>query len=109
MSDLDVWLTIAVLAISTTATRTAFWLVGHHINIPPRVQDMLRYAPACALSAIIFPDLLLGSGGTLLLDWHNFKLMAALCSVGYYLLRRNMLETIVFGMLFFTGLRIWFQ
>jgi branched-subunit amino acid transport protein len=109
MSDLEIWLTIAVLTFSTAATRTAFWLVGHHITIAPRVQDMLRYAPACALSAIIFPDLLLGSSGDLLLDFRNYKLLAAVAASGYYLLRRNMLETIVFGMLCFTGLRIWFQ
>lgn len=109
MSDLEIWMTIAVLTVSTTVTRTAFWLVGHHVTIAPRVQDMLRYAPGCALSAIIFPDLLLGSSGAWALDWHNYKLLAAVAAVGYYLLRRNMLETIIFGMLFFTGLRIWFD
>ena len=108
MSDLEIWLTIAILTFSTAATQTALWLVGHHITIPPRVQDMLRYAPACALSAIIFPDLLLSSSGALLLDIRNYKLIAAIAAVAYYLLRRNMLETIIFGMLFFTGLRLWF-
>lgn len=109
MSDLEIWITIGVLAVATAATRSSFWLVGHHITIPKRVQEMLRFAPACALAAIVAPDLLLGSKGELDLAVSNLKLVAGVASIGYYLLRRNMLETIVFGMLFFTGLRLWLQ
>lgn len=109
MSDLEIWITIGVLAVATAATRSSFWLIGHHITIPKRVQEMLRFAPACALAAIVAPDLLLGNKGELQLAISNLKLVAGLASIGYYLLRRNMLETIVFGMLFFTGLRLWFQ
>lgn len=109
MSDLEIWITIGVLAVATAATRSSFWLVGHHITIPKRVQEMLRFAPACALAAIVAPDLLLGTRGELQLAITNLKLVAGLASIGYYLLRRNMLETIVFGMLFFTGLRLWLQ
>ncbi|NML61543.1 AzlD domain-containing protein [Massilia sp. RP-1-19] len=109
MSDLEIWITIGVLAVATAATRSSFWLVGHHITIPKRVQEMLRFAPACALAAIVAPDLLLGTKGELHLAISNLKLVAGLASIGYYLLRRNMLETIVFGMLFFTGLRLWLQ
>lgn len=109
MSDLEIWITIGVLAVATAATRSSFWLVGHHITIPKRVQEMLRFAPACALAAIVAPDLLLGSKGELDLAISNLKLVAGVASIGYYRLRRNMLETIVFGMLFFTGLRLWLQ
>lgn len=109
MSDLEIWITIGVLAVATAATRSSFWLVGHHITIPKRVQEMLRFAPACALAAIVAPDLLLGTKGQLDLAISNLKLVAGVASIGYYLLRRNMLETIVFGMLFFTGLRLWLQ
>ena len=109
MSDLEIWITIGVLAVATAATRSSFWLIGHHITIPKRVQEMLRFAPACALAAIVAPDLLLGTKGELHLAVSNLKLVAGLASIGYYLLRRNMLETIVFGMLFFTGLRLWLQ
>ena len=109
MSDLEIWITIGVLAVATAATRSSFWLIGHHITIPKRVQEMLRFAPACALAAIVAPDLLMGTKGELHLAISNLKLVAGLASIGYYLLRRNMLETIVFGMLFFTGLRLWLQ
>ncbi|MBB3119715.1 AzlD domain-containing protein [Pseudoduganella violacea] len=105
MSDWEIWATIGVLVLATAATRSSFWLVGHHITIPRRVHDMLRYAPACALAAIIAPDLLLNEG-QLQLELGNLKLLAGIAAIVYYLLRRNMLETIVFGMVFFTGLRL---
>lgn len=105
MSDWEIWATIGVLVLATAATRSSFWLVGHHITIPRRVHDMLRYAPACALAAIIAPDLLLNEG-RLQLELGNIKLLAGIAAIVYYLLRRNMLETIVFGMAFFTGLRL---
>jgi branched-subunit amino acid transport protein len=106
MSDWEIWAVIGVLTVATAATRSAFWLVGHHITIPKRVQEILRYAPACALAAIIAPDLLLGTAGQLQLTVANPKLLAGVAAVVFYLVRRNMLQTIVFGMLVFTGLRL---
>ncbi|MEC5161566.1 branched-subunit amino acid transport protein [Janthinobacterium sp. CG_23.3] len=105
MAEWEIWATIAVLAVATAATRSSFWLVGHHITIPPRVNEMLRFAPSCALAAIIAPDLLL-EGGRLHLDVSNVKLLAGAAAIVFYLARRNMLQTIVFGMVVFTGLRL---
>lgn len=109
MTELEIWITIGVLTLATAITRSSFWLVGHHITIPPRVNEMLRYAPACALAAIVAPDLLLTPAGSVQLDFHNIKLLAGIAATGYYLLRRNMLEMIIFGMVVLTGLRIGFQ
>ena len=106
MADWEIWLVIGVLALATAATRSSFWLIGQHITIPKRVQEMLRYAPACALAAIIAPDLLLAPDGNAVLDFSNLKLISGVVATGYYLLRRNMLETILFGMAFFTALRL---
>jgi branched-subunit amino acid transport protein len=107
MSDLDIWLTIAALVLATAVARSSFWLVGHHITIPPRIQEMLRYAPGCALAAIIAPELLLTADAHPVFNPLNIKLAAAVASGLYYLLRKSMLETIIFGMAVFTGLRIW--
>lgn len=106
MADWEIWATIVVLSLSTAITRSGFWLIGHKVAIPPRIQDMLRYAPACALAAIIGPDLLLDTGGDVHLELGNPKLLAGMASIAFYLWRRNMLQTIVFGMLVFTLLRI---
>ena len=107
MSEMDIWAVIAVLAVATAASRSSFWLVGHHITIPKRVQQVLRYAPACALAAIIAPDLLLDGGSRLHLGLSNPKLLAGLAAVLFYLARRHMLQTIVFGMLVLTVLRVF--
>lgn len=107
MAELDVWLTIAVLIVATAATRSTFWLVGHHITIPPRVQQMLRYAPACALAGIIAPEILLDGSAQLAIDLGNPRLLAAVAAAIYVLVRRSMVETIVFGMVVFTVLRVW--
>lgn len=109
MADWEIWVTIVVLVLATAAARSSFWLVGHHVTIPPRVQEVLRYAPVCALAAIIAPDLLMGSQNQLALSIDNPKLIAGVASTVYYLLRKSMIETIVFGMLVFTGLRIFLQ
>ncbi|MYM71230.1 AzlD domain-containing protein [Duganella sp. FT134W] len=106
MADWEIWLVILVLALATAATRSGFWLVGHRVTIPKRVQEMLRYAPACALAAIIAPDLILAADGQPVLDASNIKLVSGIVATIYYLLRRNMLETIIFGMAFFTALRL---
>jgi len=105
MSDLEIWITIGALVIATAITRSSFWVIGQHVTIPTRVNEMLRYAPSCALAAIVGPDLLMNPG-SLAIDVLNPKLVAGLASIGWYLFRRNMLETIVFGMLLFTALRL---
>ncbi len=105
MSDWEIWATIIALALATAATRSSFWLIGHHITIPPRVHEMLRYAPACALAAIIAPDLLL-EHGQVQLQLSNLKLLAGIAAIVFFLITRSMLQTIVFGMLSFTALRL---
>ncbi|KQQ47467.1 branched-chain amino acid transporter [Duganella sp. Leaf126] len=107
MSDLEIWIVIGALVLATATARSSLWLIGHHINIPKRVQAMLRYAPACALAAIIGPDLVLAPGGQVVLDLTNIKLLSGIAATLYYLLRRNMLETIIFGMVCFTLLRLF--
>ena len=107
MADWQVWVVILVLGVATACTRSTFWLIGHRVTIPPRVQEMLRYAPACALAAIVFPDMVLGPDGDLQLALANPKLLAGLAALVFYLWRRAMLQTIVFGMVVLTLLRVF--
>ena len=107
MSDLEIWLTMGALILATAIARSAFWLVGHHITIPPRIQEMLRYAPGCALAAIIAPELMIRTDLHPVFSPLNIKLAAAVAAAIYYVLRKSMLETIIFGMLVFSTLRIW--
>jgi branched-subunit amino acid transport protein len=105
MSDWEIWGTIIELTLATVTTRSSFWLIGDRIPIPRRIHEMLRYAPACALAAIIAPDLLL-SGAQIELQLSNLKLVSGIVAIGFFLISRSMLQTIVFGMLFFTALRL---
>ena len=107
MSDLEIWIVIGALVLATATARSSLWLIGPHINISKRAQDILRYAPACALAASIGPDLVLSPSGAVVLDLSNIKLLSGIAATIYYLLRRNMLETIIFGMACFTALRVW--
>lgn len=106
MNDLDIWLVIVFLTIATVIDRSAFWLVGHHINLPKRVQEALRYAPSCALAAIITPDFLIDNH-QIVLNLHNPKLIAGIAATLFFLWQKSMLLTIVFGMLVFTLARLF--
>lgn len=106
MADWEIWTVIMVLGVATACCRSALWMVGHRVTIPRRVQEMLRYAPACALAAIVAPDFMLGPQGEVELAVTNPKLLAGIISLAYYLWRRNMLQTIVIGMMVFTVLRV---
>lgn len=113
MTDLEIWLTIFLLSVATALTRTTFSLLGHHIVIPPRIQEVLRYAPACALAAIIVPDLLIvhdakSNLDAIQFDFHNYKLLAGIAAIAFYMVKRDMLLMILFGMFLFTALRLWF-
>lgn len=105
MNSVDTWLTILLLTLATILTRSSFFLLGHSVRLPPRLQHALRYAPAAALAAIVAPDLLL-SNGELAATWTNPKLVAGLGAALFFLATRHLLGTIVAGMGLFTFLRV---
>jgi branched-subunit amino acid transport protein len=107
VTEWEIWAVIAVLVVATAASRSTLWLIGHRVALPKRVQELLRYAPACAMAAILGPDLVLDGAGQLQLGLANPKLLAGIAALVFYVLRRNMLQTILFGMLVFTILRVW--
>jgi branched-subunit amino acid transport protein len=107
VSDLETWITIFLLLIATILTRGSFFLIGHAVKLPAKLQHALRYAPAAALAAIVAPDLLM-SGSTLAVSWTNPKLMAGIGAALFFLATRHLLATIVAGMAMFTVLRLAF-
>jgi branched-subunit amino acid transport protein len=100
-----VWLVIAGLTATTVLTRAGLLLLGDRLPLPPRAQRALRYAPACALAAIVAPDLLL-EGAHLNLSFTNHRLLAALVGALVFLGTRSMLWTLASGMAVFTALRL---
>jgi len=106
MTDFDIWLVIALLTLGTLLTRATFWLIGHHITIPKRVNEALRYAPACALAAVTVPDLAFHQE-QLAINLANPQLVAGVIASAFFLYTRSMIGTILFGMAVFTALRVF--
>ncbi len=106
LTTVGIWAAIIGLTLTALVTRLSFLVLGERARLPPRLEGVLRYAPACALAAIVVPDLLT-VGGQLQLDWHNPRLVAGLCAAGVVLATRSILWTIVAGMGLFTALRLW--
>ncbi|SAK38970.1 branched-chain amino acid transport [Caballeronia hypogeia] len=105
MSALQVWLAIIGMGLVTALTRALFLIGGERMVLPPRVQRVLRYAPAAALAGVVVPDLLETPAG-LSLALSNHALWASVAGLAYYLRRRGMMGTIAVGMLVFTVLRL---
>jgi branched-subunit amino acid transport protein len=105
MSDAEIWLTIAGLTLLTVVTRNAFLVLGHRVALPERIQHALRFAPACALVALIVPEVLLQSG-SLALTPSNPKLVATLVTVMLIVTTRRAVAAIVLGMLAYTLVRL---
>lgn len=105
MSDsIDLWLAILGITAATFVTRSGLLLLGHRVTIPPAWQAALRFAPACALAAIAFPDLVFTSQG-LDLGVSNPRWLAGLAGIAIFVLFRSTIATIFGGMAVFWLLR----
>ncbi|HWL74579.1 MAG TPA: AzlD domain-containing protein, partial [Burkholderiaceae bacterium] len=62
MSDVEIWLVVAGLTLVTILMRSSFLMLGDYLPLPARVQHGLRYAPVCALVALVTPELFLTQG-----------------------------------------------
>lgn len=106
MSALDIWLVIVGLTAVTIVTRSFFLLLGDRIPLPERVQHGLRFAPACALAALIAPEVLTVQG-QLALSLGNVKLLSAAAAIAVMLATRSMIVTMGVGMGAYTVLRVF--
>lgn len=106
MSGTAIWLTIAGLTLLTVAMRNVFLVLGHRVSLPPRVLHALRYAPACALVAVILPELVVQpgvAGGAL--DLASPKLIAGIVTIVTLKLTKHSTAAIVLGMAAYLLLR----
>lgn len=105
MNPLETWVVIIGLTAVTVLTRSFFLVLGDRIPLPERVQHALRYAPGCALAALIAPEVLTAQG-ELALTFTNVKLLAGAVAIGTMLVTRSMIATMAVGMGTFTALRL---
>ena len=105
MSDPTIWIVIVGLTAVTLVTRSLFLVLGDRFPLPERVQHGLRYAPACALMALVAPELFF-TQGAIDVALGNPRLMAGIAAAATILATRSMIAAIVIGMAAFTLLRL---
>lgn len=98
-------LVIGVLTLATLLTRAGMLLVGERLKLSRRVEAALRFAPACALAALVLPEVLLPSG-SLDLSLGNPRWPAALAASLFLLWRHSIIGAIGLGMAAYAVLRL---
>jgi branched-subunit amino acid transport protein len=105
MTTLSIWITIVGMALVTLATRTVMLVFGERIPLPERVQHALRFAPVCALTALIAPELLTENGAWAI-SAGNPKFVGGVLAVAVMLATRSMMATMTVGMAAYLALRL---
>jgi branched-subunit amino acid transport protein len=97
ISTLNLWLVIVLAGALTYAIRLSFILLFGKWAIPPMVRRALRFVPPAVLTAIIIPELLLQSGA-LNVSFSNLRLIAGLLAIVVAWRTKNVILTILAGM-----------
>lgn len=91
----------------TLGTRGSFFMLPERYKLPPRIERALRYAPACALAAIVAPGVLTNAPeGTPNFDLTNPRLWGVIAATVFFVWKRNMMVMMVVGMTAFTAVRL---
>lgn len=100
MSALSIWLLFIALAVGTYALRLSFIYLFGKIEMPEWLRRPLRFVPASVLAALVLPALTYPNG-TLDLSLGNVRLLAGLGGALVAWKTKNVLWTIVVGMVLF--------
>ena len=107
MNGTDLWTlaVIAGLAGVTVLTRSFFFISDKPWHLPGWAQRGLKYAPIAALSAVVVPEIVM-SNGQLIGTWQDARLFAAAAGTAVYFRSKNVLLTIVLGMVVYLPLHL---
>ena len=97
MSTLSIWLLFIAIGLGTFLLRFLFIYLFGKIEMPDWLRRALRFVPAAALAALVFPALT-HPAGQLDLSPHNYRLLAGLGGALVAWKSRNVLLTILVGM-----------
>lgn len=92
------WLTLLAAGLITYAFRLSLILLLGRIQLSPLMRRALRFVPPAALTAIVFPELLIRDG-VLQVGLDNPRLLAGLLATVVAWRTKSILWTIVVGML----------
>ena len=107
MSTASLWLLFVVTGLGTFLQRFLFIYLFGKTAMPDWLRRALRFVPAAALAALVFPALT-HPAGHLNLSQHNFRLLAGLGGAIVAWKTRNVLLTILIGMLLLWALEAAF-
>ena len=98
MSTTSIWLLFLAIGLGTFLLRFVFIYLFGKIEMPDWLRRALRFVPAAALAALVFPALT-HPAGQLDLSMQNFRLLAGLGGAIIAWRTRNVLLTILIGMI----------
>lgn len=107
MTDIN-WHTVLIvlgLAVVTVVTRAFFLFSNRSWTLSRWAQRGLQYAPIAALAAVVVPEVVMVQDG-LVDTWRDARLYAAAVGAAAYLWRKDVLFTIVAGMLVYLPLHL---
>ena len=92
---------IGGMMLVTFSIRYSMFVVAGRMTFPARLERSLRYVPPAVLTAIIVPAVLIPSGDNMVVSYTNPYLVAALVAFAVGWFSKNLLLTIVLGMIAF--------
>lgn len=98
MSQELLWLTVIIVGLLTFGIRLSFIVFMDRAQIAPILQQALRFVPVTVLSALVAPALFF-PGNSLDLSLGNSRLIAGLLATLVAWRTKNVLLTIIVGML----------
>ena len=98
MSALSIWLLFIAIGLGTFTLRFLFIYLFGKIEMPEWLSRALRFVPAAALAALVFPALT-HPAGYFDISLNNFRLLAGLGGAIVAWRTKNVLLTILVGMM----------
>ncbi|PKM31101.1 MAG: branched-chain amino acid transport [Gammaproteobacteria bacterium HGW-Gammaproteobacteria-11] len=95
------WGLVLGMALITFGIRYSLFAAGQRVRFSPLVSRALNYVPVAVLTAIIAPAMLSPEGQALALHWSNAYLVGGLVAIALAAWRRNLLLTIMGGLVAF--------
>ena len=95
---MSIWLTIIIAGLLTYATRLSFIYLHGKVSMPDTLKGALRFVPPAVFTAIFLPELLF-TEGMLNVSLGNGRLIAGLLAIVIAWRTKNVILTIVVGML----------
>lgn len=77
--------------------------ISGRMNLPPKLVGALQFVPPAVLTAIVVPAVLIPTGEDIFLSYSNARLVGAIAAIITAWFAKNLLSTIIAGMLVFFG------